>query len=60
MAYAENLMLQGPGYIFSIAFCMEHDASCAFGMRRLVLYTLDCNTVLVCMFPRQIAAPLEG
>lgn len=59
MAYAENLMLQGPGYIFSIAFCMEHDA-CAFGMRRHVLYTLDCNTVLVCMFPRQTVAPLEG
>lgn len=59
MAYAENLMLQSPAYIFSIAFCMEHDA-CAFGLRRHVLYTLDCNTVLVCMFPRQTEAPLEG
>lgn len=59
MAYAENVMLQSPGYIVSIAFCMEYDA-CAFGLRTHVLYTLDCNTVLVCMFLRQTASPLEG
>lgn len=52
-------MLPSPGYIVSIAFCMEYDA-CAFGLRRHVLYTLDCNTVLVCMFPGQTASPVQG
>lgn len=46
MAYAKNLMLWIPGYIFYIAFCTRHDI-CAFGLRIHVLCTQDYNTGLV-------------